>query len=277
VAALGADVTGWAVGAPVVGGDLVTCGECRYCTGGRPSLCERRGSIVGESHDGAFARFVVTDAAGLHAVDDSIPLRVAALTEPLAVALHGITRGDVRAGERVLITGAGPIGLLSLAALKAMGIDDVVVSEPAPARRKRAHEIGAAAAIDPSSLVVPPMPMDLVDDPYDVVLECSGHAAAMEVGLAQLGRSGRLVLVGAGMHAPRFDNNRILLNELVITGAFIYDGGGFAAALELLGSARLPVDLLVEPDDVPLPGLLDAMKRLAAAELAGKVLVVPEG
>src|SRR4051794_24120084 len=92
VAALGDGVRGFEIGTPVVGGDLVTCGTCRYCTSGRPSLCEGRGSIVGDGHDGAFASFVLTDAAGLHTVDESIPLRVAALTEPLAVALHGITR-----------------------------------------------------------------------------------------------------------------------------------------------------------------------------------------
>jgi threonine dehydrogenase-like Zn-dependent dehydrogenase len=83
------------------------------------------------------------------------------------------------------------------------------------------------------------------------------------------------VLVGAGVHAPRLDNNRILLNELLVTGAYNYDPGGFAAALALLGSGALPVELLVEPDDVPLSGLLDAMHKLASAELAAKVLVAP--
>jgi threonine dehydrogenase-like Zn-dependent dehydrogenase len=98
----------------------------------------------------------------------------------------------------------------------------------------------------------------------------------MEVGLAQLKGGGRLVLVGAGVRRPRFDNNRILLNELVVTGAYNYDAGGFTDALDLLGSGRLPVDLLVEPADVELGGLLEAMRNLAAGELAAKVLVVPE-
>jgi threonine dehydrogenase-like Zn-dependent dehydrogenase len=118
--------------------------------------------------------------------------------------------------------------------------------------------------------------MDVVAQPFDVVLECSGRAEAMESGLAQLQRTGRLVLVGAGIRTPKLDNNRILLNELVITGAFNYDEGGFASALALLASDSLPVDLLVEPDDVPLSGLLDAMHKLATAELAAKVLVAPK-
>jgi (R,R)-butanediol dehydrogenase/meso-butanediol dehydrogenase/diacetyl reductase len=232
--------------------------------------------VTGGGHDGAFARFVVTAAAGLVPVDDGVPLRTAALTEPLAVAMHAITRSSVQPGQRVLVTGAGPIGLLAIAALRAQGIDDVVVSEPASSRRERAVAVGASSAITPADLEIPAMPMDLIDDPYDAVLECSGRVDAMEAGLTQLRRGGRLVLVGTGMHAPRLDNNRILLNELVITGAYNYDGGGFASALRLLGSGRLPTDLLIEPDDVPLAGLQDAMQKLANAELAGKVLVVPE-
>ena len=275
IAAVGPGVESWSVGTAVVGGELLACGTCAKCAAGRPSLCDRRPPVTGTGQDGAFARFVVTAASGLTAVEDGVSLRTAALTEPLAVAMHAITRGGIQPGDRVLVTGAGPIGLLAVAALRAQGIDEVVVSEPAPSRRERAAAVGASLAITPAELEVALMPMDLIADPFDAVLECSGRADAMETGLAQLGRGGRLILVGTGMQSPRLDNNRILLNELVITGAYNYDAGGFAAALALLGSGALPVDLLIEPDDVPLSGLLDAMHRLASAELAGKVLVNP--
>ena len=131
--------------------------------------------------------------------------------------------------------------------------------------------------IHPDELVVPSIaePGLVVDGAVDLVLECSGHRKAMEAGLAQLVRGGTLVLVGAGIDPPRFDPNRILLNELVITGAFTYDGGGFEEALALLASGALPTDALLEPGDVPLDGLLDAMKALAEGRLAGKVLVRP--
>jgi L-iditol 2-dehydrogenase len=275
IAAVGPGVEEWPVGTAVVGGEMLTCGTCAMCAAGRPSLCEQRPPVTGVDPDGAFAQYVVTAAAGLTAVADGLSLRAAALTEPLAVAMHAITQADVHAGDRVLVTGAGPIGLLAVAALRANGVDDVVVSEPAASRRERAAAVGASRAITPTDLQPPPLPMDLVDDPFDAVLECSGRADAMESGLAQLRRGGRLVLVGTGIHAPRLDNNRVLLNELVITGAYNYDRRGFAAALSLLESGSVPVDLLIEPDDVPLSGLLDAMKRLASGELPGKVLVVP--
>ncbi|HVT77090.1 MAG TPA: zinc-binding dehydrogenase, partial [Acidimicrobiales bacterium] len=113
------------------------------------------------------------------------------------------------------------------------------------------------------------------DGAADVVLECSGHGRAMEAGLAQLKRAGTLVLVGAGMAAPKFDPNRILLNEVNITGAFTYDRDGFERALQLLASGSMPVDALVEPGHVSLDELLDAMKGLAEGRIAGKVLVKP--
>jgi threonine dehydrogenase-like Zn-dependent dehydrogenase len=84
------------------------------------------------------------------------------------------------------------------------------------------------------------------------------------------------VLVGAGVARPKFDPNRILLNELVITGAYVYDHDGFPRALELLASGKMPNDLLVEQDDYPLNRLLDAAIGLHEGELAAKAMVVPE-
>jgi len=277
VAAVGAEVDGWTVGEQVVGGPTPRCGVCEYCLAGRPSLCLERGKVgAGDKvWQGAFARFKAVEAAELLRVPDGLSLRHAALVEPMAVALHGITRsGGVRPGARYLVTGGGPIGFLSVAALRAEGVDDIVVSEPHEGRRELCARLGART-VDPSELTAPMMPHDLVDEPFDVVLECSGNREAMEAALAQLKRAGTLVLVGAGIRRPRFDNNRILLNELTITGAFVYDADGFPRALELLASGRVPLDLLVEPDDVPLDGLLDAAVGLHEGRLAAKVMVVP--
>ena len=80
----------------------------------------------------------------------------------------------------------------------------------------------------------------------------------------------------AGIDPPRFDNNRILLNELVITGAFVYDHDGFDRALELLARPDFPTDVLIESDDVPLEGLFDAAQQLGSGERAAKVLIVPK-
>lgn len=280
VAAVGGAVTGWSVGDDVVGGPLARCGTCAMCVAGRASLCAERETPGIAVEQGGFATYTVAPATDLLPLPAGLPARAAALAEPLAVALHGIHQAALPsdgAGASVLVMGAGPIGALSIAALRAMGVERVVCAEPGERRRRLALAVGATAVVHPADLVVPSIaePGLVVDGAVDAVLECSGKAAAMEAGLAQLVRGGRLVLVGAGIDPPRFDPNRILLNELVITGAFTYDDDGFERALALLATGALPVDELIEPEVVGLDGLLEAMRGLADGRLAGKVLVRP--
>jgi 2-desacetyl-2-hydroxyethyl bacteriochlorophyllide A dehydrogenase len=277
IVAVGSEVTEWQAGERVVGGPSPRCGACEYCLAQRPSLCVGRGGVGTDAGDwqGAFARYKTIPADQLLRVPDALGSKHAALAEPMAVALHGITRGGgARTGTRWLVTGGGPIGFLSVAALRALGVEDIVVSEPHDKRRALCERLGARTVV-PDELQAPAMPYDLVDEPFDVALECSGNNRAMESALAQLKRAGTLVLVGAGMRAPRLDNNRILLNELTITGAYVYDHDGFPRALELLASGNVPLDALVEADDVPLDGLLDAAVGLHDGALAAKVMVVP--
>lgn len=276
IVAVGAEVTGWTVGQPVVAGPSRRCRECGPCRAGRPSLCLNREDVGTGGYQGAFARYSLAHEDEVLALPDGLTLRQAALAEPLAVALHGITQAHIEPDHRVIVFGAGPIGALTTAALAAKGVTDLTVVEPSPSRLALATAVGATRALTPDQLGEPGWhPGHLVDRPYDRALECSGNRVAMEQAIGQLGRMGRLVLVGAGINAPRFDANRIMLNELEITGAFVYDATGFEDALALLPA--LPLDDLIEPVDVTLTGLFDAMERLAAGELAGKVMVTPGG
>ena len=276
VAAVGEAVTRWQVGQPVVAGPSRRCGECEACRAGRPSVCLNREEVGSAGHQGAYARYSLTHEDEILALPDGLSLRAAALAEPLAVALHGITQARVEDHHRVIVFGAGPIGALTTAALVERGVAHVTVVEPAPARQALARAVGATEVMAPDDVPAPDWhPGHVLDRPYDRAIECSGHRAAMEQALGQLGRMGRLVLVGAGIDPPRFDPNRITLNELEITGAFVYDAHGFEDALALL--PRLPVEVLIEPVDVTLPDLLATMERLAAGDLAGKVMVTPGG
>ncbi len=277
IAALGEGVEGWELGEVVVGGTTPKCGRCRRCLEGKPSQCEnRQGSIV-DGHDGAFARYVLVRAAALGRLPPGVTAREAALAEPLAVALHGITRSGAAPGDSVMVMGAGPIGALSVAALVARGIGPVTVVEPGERRRELAAKLGAEKVLDPSEIeTFPPWePERISEHAVHVVLECSGKKAAMETGFHQLRRGGTMALVGAGMEGPKFDPNRFLLNELHVVGSFVYDLGGFDHALEMLASDGFPTDLLIEAEDVTLDRISDALVGLAEGRLAGKVMVVP--
>jgi (R,R)-butanediol dehydrogenase / meso-butanediol dehydrogenase / diacetyl reductase len=278
IAAVGDGVDGWSAGERVVGGSSPKCGTCRRCREGKPSQCENRSSLITDNFDGAFAEFILVRAAGVLRLPEGLSSRHAALAEPLAVALHGITRSGIAPGDTAMVIGAGPIGALTVAALRAMGVDHVTVVEPSEGRKRLAQQVGATEVIDPSDLEVFPSwePEKIAGRAVHVVLECSGKKAAVEAGFCQLRRGGMLVMVGAGIEHPTFDSNRMILNELHVCGSFVYDLGGFERALELLSSGSLPNDLFIDPDDVPLSGVSDALEAPATCRIAGKVMVVPE-
>jgi threonine dehydrogenase-like Zn-dependent dehydrogenase len=276
VGAVGTEVTEWDLGTRVVGNPLPGCGTCRACRRGRPSVCLRREppDLLDFSR-GAFCGFKVADAHRLLRIPDNLPTRSAALTEPTAIALHTVNLSGVCTDDRVLVTGAGPVGLLTTAVLRARGVRDITISEPAPKRRERALAVGAHTAFAPDELPRAPMGRP-VDAPFTFAFECSGNARAAEGALDQLDYAGTLVFVGTGHEPPRVNHNRVIVLELALMGAYNYDAAGFGPALELLASGDLPLDLLIEPVDVLLDELAPTIQRLAAGELPGKVMVRPE-
>ncbi len=275
IAAVGRGVEGWTAGQRVVAGPTPACGECRACRRRRPSVCRRRpvGDLLAFS--GAYCEYKTVAADRLIELPASLSTRAAALTEPTAIAIHTVGLADVEPGDRVLVTGAGPVGLLTTAVLRQRGVTDITVSEPSPVRRERALAIGARAAVEPHELPRAPMGR-AVEGAYDVAFECSGNAKAAESALDQLDLAGTLVFVGTGHESPRVNHNRAIVLELTIIGAYNYDADGFAPAVALLASGNLPLDLLIEAGDVTLDALDGTLRRLAAGELPGKVMVRPE-
>jgi 2-desacetyl-2-hydroxyethyl bacteriochlorophyllide A dehydrogenase len=178
----------------------------------------------------------------LLAIPDGLDMRAASLAEPLAVALHGVTRSNARAGQRVLVTGAGPIGALTVVALQARGVDDVTVSEPHPLRRALAELLGAKV-LTPDTLGAL---AGSSDGRFDVVIETSGSPQAAQTAIDRLVTGGTLVLVGVIAKPANLDVLRILTDELVVTGSALYDAGGISEALSLLAAGQVPVDVLNE-------------------------------
>jgi 2-desacetyl-2-hydroxyethyl bacteriochlorophyllide A dehydrogenase len=274
IAAVGDGVDEWGPGDRVVGDADPGCGECRPCRLGRPSVCARREPTDYLAFDGAYCGYRTARADRLLRIPDGLSTREAALTEPTAIALHTVQLSGVTQDDRVLVVGAGPVGLLTIAVLVTRGVHDITVSEPSAVRRERALAVGASRVFAPDELARPPMGT-VVDVPVDIVFECSGHADAAEAALDQLDVAGTLVFVGTGSTPPRINHNRMIILELSIIGAYNYDAAGFGPALELLASGALPLHALIEAEDVGLHQVLGTMRRLAAGELPGKVMVKP--
>ncbi len=239
VTELGPGVTRLAVGDRVSiepGVPDLTCGQC---LAGRYNLCPNMRFFGTPPVDGAFAEYVVVHQAFAHPVPASVGDNAAALLEPLSVGIWACMKGRVTAGSRVLITGAGPIGLVSVAAALAFGATEVVVSDVNPVRLALAKELGATTVIDAREASV----ADL-HRPPEVLLECSGHPPAIGEAIRALDRAGRAVLVGMGGDEILLPLSVIQERELELTGTFRY-AGTWPRAIALIASGRIDLDRLV--------------------------------
>jgi L-iditol 2-dehydrogenase len=212
---------------------------CAQCLAGRYNLCPNMRFFATPPIDGAFAEYVVVHEAFAHPVPDSIGNDAAALLEPLSVGIWACTKARVSAGSLVLITGAGPIGLVSVQTALAFGATEVVVSDINPARLALAGELGATTLLDARESRVADLPR-----PPQVLLECSGYPPAIGEAIRALDRAGRAVLVGMGGDEIPLPLSVIQERELELTGTFRY-ANTWPTAIALVASGKVNVDRLV--------------------------------
>src|SRR6478609_2896300 len=187
VVATGAGVTSVAEGDRVAIMPLVYCGHCAYCRRGLQHLCATM-ACVGLSHRwGGMGEIATVDEYQIVRLPDAVTYEQGALIEPTAVAAYGVERAGVGPGDRVLVTGAGPIGALAALCARAAGASEVYVSEPNPARRARADALGVAVVLDPTTVDVPEVLREQSDGlGVDVAIECSGHPNGFDTGIRSL-------------------------------------------------------------------------------------------
>jgi L-iditol 2-dehydrogenase len=195
----------------------VPCLACHQCLTGHYNLCPRMRFFATPPVDGAFCEYVVLHEAFAHPVPDTISDDAAALLEPLSVGVWACTRARVGKGSRVLVTGAGPVGLMAMQTARALGAADVVVSDVNVARLDLARELGATEVVDVSRTGLAEAGVEV-----DVLLECSGNATATAQGVRRVARAGRVVLVGMGGDEVVLPLAHVQQHELDVTGTFRY-------------------------------------------------------
>jgi L-iditol 2-dehydrogenase len=189
--------------------------------------------------DGALAEQVLVHEAFAHPVPGQVGDDAAALLEPLSVAIWAGRKGRITAGSRVLVTGAGPIGLLSVQVALAFGATEVAVSDVNVERLAVAKELGATQVVDAREQEV--ADLDLAPQ---VLLECSGHPPAIAAAIRGLDRAGRAVLVGMGGDEVPLPLSVVQERELELAGTFRY-ANTWPTAIALVASGRIDVDRLV--------------------------------
>jgi L-iditol 2-dehydrogenase len=264
VVALGEQASGHAVGDRVALEPGVPCGRCRECRAGRYNLCRDVVFFGTPPVDGAFANLVAIHEDFAFALPDALTDEEGALMEPLSVGIWACRKAGVSAGDRVLVTGAGPIGLLAMQVARAFGATELVVSDTNEHRLELAERTGATRTVAPGGEL----------GEVDALIECSGHPAALADGIGAVRPAGTAVIVGMGPGTAAEVPMALIQNrEIWLTGTFRY-ANTYPTAIALAASGRVDLPSIV----TGRYALDDAEAALRAARedpASVKVMVIP--
>jgi len=216
---LGSNVNGYQVGEVVSGEGHVVCGHCRNCLAGRRHLCAHTLG-VGVNRPGAFAEFVVLPAANIWRHHAGVDLDIASIFDPFGNAVHTALSFPVL-GEDVLITGAGPIGLMAAAVVRFAGARHVVITDVNEARLNYARKMGVTRAVNVTETSLAQVQKDLhMSEGFDVGLEMSGNPNAFRDMLANMAHGAKIAMLGIPSQPIAIDWNQVVFNGLTIKGIY---------------------------------------------------------
>jgi threonine 3-dehydrogenase len=254
----------------------VNCGHCHQCRVGQAHICQNL-RIIGIDQDGAFAEFVKIPASNIWKLDPAIPEHYGAILDPLGNAVHTVLAGPI-AGQTVLVTGCGPIGLMSIAVAKACGSSAVYATETNEHRRALAKKMGADVVLNPAAEdAVARVLSETGGTGVDALLEMSGNPTAIQQGFQALRAGGRASLLGIPTENVPLD----LVKDVIFKGATVQGIYGrrmyetWVQMTALLKAGRLNLEPLFG-ERAPLDRFEQAFSLLQGG-LAGKILLYPNG
>ncbi|WP_129139932.1 alcohol dehydrogenase catalytic domain-containing protein [Modicisalibacter coralii] len=268
--AAGEVIEGALAGKRVTMNPLVICGHCDYCLAGRQNLCSNR-TMLGMNRPGTFAESVVVPDQCLIELPDGLSPVAAALTEPAATALHAINRlarslARPLAEARVLVIGAGAVGLLTGLMLRQRGVRRLTLADTNPLRRATAEQAGLT--------VIDPRRTPVEADSVEAVFDCVGAAATRTMAVQTTRPGGSLMHLGLQDNDGAFDMRAVTLKELIVLGAYTYTPSDLRATVDLLASGALgPLDWV---ETRGLDGGAAAFAELVAGQsAAAKIVLTP--
>lgn len=255
----------------------IPCSECYYCRRGRYNLCTHLrfiGTAATIPHiDGGFAEYCKVPVESLHRIPDELSFEEASLAEPLSVAIHACRRGNIDAGERALILGAGPIGLLTTSVVMLKGGIEPIVVDRIESRLQAASDIGARIIDFEGKSVVEEVEKLTGGEGVDIVFEASGSPSAASLAFKVVRRGGKIVFIG---NLPDEDIPVRLLDvvvmELDVKGTFRY-ANTFEMAISILSKKFIPINRIIT-HRFGLENILEAVDRALSGE-AIKAIVTP--
>src|SRR5690606_20876965 len=270
VETVGREVRGLKAGDRVSGEGHVTCGHCRNCRAGRRHLC-RNSEGLGVNRPGAFAEFLALPAANVFPVPDGIPDDIACILDPLGNAVHTALSVDL-AGEDVLVTGAGPIGLMAAAVARHVGARNVAITDVNAYRLQLAVRMGAARAVTSGPGALDAVMAELgMTEGFDVGMEMSGNGAAFQDMLAHMNHGGKIAMLGIPHAEVAVDWSQVIFKGLVLKG--IYGREMFETWYKM--TSMLQSGLEISPVITHRFAFADFQEAFAMARtgMAGKILL----
>ena len=282
VSEVGSEVSKVSVGDHVALNPLINCGQCWYCISGRTNLCENSLVIGGAGEviiNGAYAEYVKVPERNVVKYDEGISLKHAALTEPLACAVHGIELAKVRPGDRVVIIGAGPIGLMLTQLSVINGSSQVIVLDLKDERLKVAKQVGASEVVNPRERD----PVEAIKEATggefaDIVIEAVGSTTTVQDTFKYVRKGGRIVIFGV---SPRkalasFSPFDVYFRELEIIGSYAVSAESFIRSAALISRAKIDLNALIT-DIYRLEDLEEAIMKTERGEGLKKLISVAGG
>ncbi len=233
--------TAFSIGDRVAVFPLISCGTCHACSHGNPHVC-RDLRLFGFDVDGGMAQYVSVPVSALIKLPESMPGRIGALIEPLAVAVHGIRRTRLNDVNLAVVIGAGPIGLLTALVLKARDIPHVLISDVLDSRIELAENFGLNAICSGNALLHRVMELSNQNG-ADLLFECAGHPSSAREMTSLVRSRGVIVDLGVFKKPVEVDMQAINFKEIEILGSRVYDRSDFKAAIEI--AEKLPLDRII--------------------------------
>ncbi len=262
---LGPDVTGWEVGQRVTAEPSLVCGACEHCQRGQYHICSHL-RVLGCQADGALAEYLVVPAHKLVALPDDMTFEQGSLVEPLAVGVHVVQLAPATRESRVVILGAGTIGLMCLLAARASGVTAITMTDRVESKLALARDLGAQHTVNVERATLAEFARATYGTAlaFDVALECVGHAHTVRDGIATLKKGGTMIVAGVFPREVPVQMGLVQDRELALRGSLMYRMDDFTYARDLIASGRAPVLRLVS-SRWPLEQIKEALAAIDAA------------
>ena len=249
----------------------ISCGQCKACLSGSYHVCENL-KLIGIDMDGGFAEYVRVPIHRLHIVPDNLSMELAALAEPLAVAVHTVRRSTLKVGQDVVILGAGPIGLLIGIVARMNGANNIFISDISEFRLNKAKKLGFHAINDKKMDSVNEIMKKTNGRLIDVVFETAGIQKTVDQAVNIIKTQGKIVIVSVFKTNPKISLADMHFREISLTTTRCYSSDDFKTAIDIMSSEKIDFSIVIS-HELPINQVGKAFSLMKNTEDSLKVLV----